>query len=239
MAVQEHFEGFDTAPDEQSKSAHKREAQAIRKLADKIADLGDTAFARLHFEDEDIKEAFKKARSLKRNSDERRRQLQFTAKLLRSYGHESLEQQLLGMSATAKEDPKAMRLEQLREYLIHGGIKGVNSLVELIPGIDRNRLRTLVKRAHDELSSTIPDRPAARALYQFIKAEVNRAQVEIPASMLRAKTKFSGKAKAEAEGEQPVSQLLVGGPVLQVPGRKDAADDEAELDAELDKELDE
>lgn len=191
MAVQEHFEGFDTEPDELSRSAHKREAQAIRKLADRIADLGDTAFARLKFEEEEVKEAFVKARSLKRISDERRRQLQFAAKLLRSFGHESLEQQINGMSSTAKEDPKAMRLEMLREFLIHGGIKGVNSMVELIPAIDRNKLRTLVKRAHDELTSTLPDRPAARALYQYIKAEVNKAGVEIPDTMLRPKSNGS------------------------------------------------
>ena len=187
MAVQEHFEGFDTEPDELSRSAHKREAQAIRKLADKIADLGDTAFARLKFEEEEVKEAFVKARSLRRISDERRRQLQFAAKLLRSFGHEDLENQINNLRTTAKEDPKAMRLEMLREYLIHGGIKGVNSLVELIPSIDRNKLRTLVKRAHDELSSTLPDRPQARALYKFIKTEVNNAGVEIPDTMLRPK----------------------------------------------------
>lgn len=189
MAVQEHFEGFDTAPDEMSRSAHKREAQAIRKLADKIANLGDQAFARLSFEEAEVKEAFVKARSLRRTSDERRRQLQYAAKLLRSFGHESLEEQLSGMSATAKVDPQAMRLEQLREYLIHNGIKGVNAMVELIPSIDRNKLRTLVKRAHDELCSTLPDRPAARALYQFIKAEVKAAGVEIPETMQRQKPK--------------------------------------------------
>lgn len=191
MAVQEHFEGFDTEPDELSRSAHKREAQAVRKLADKIADLGDTAFARLKFEEEEVKEAFVKARSLRRISDERRRQLQFAAKLLRSFGHEDLENQINNLSTTAKEDPKAMRLEMLREYLIHGGIKGVNSLVELIPSIDRNKLRTLVKRAHDELSSTLPDRPQARALYKFIKTEVNNAGVEIPDTMLRPKSNGS------------------------------------------------
>lgn len=191
MAVQEHFEGFDTEPDELSRSAHKREAQAIRKLADKIADLGDTAFARLKFEEEEVKEAFVKARSLRRISDERRRQLQFAAKLLRSFGHEDLENQINNLSTTAKEDPKAMRLEMLREYLIHGGIKGVNSLVELIPSIDRNKLRTLVKRAHDELSSTLPDRPQARALYKFIKTEVNNAGVEIPDTMQRPKSNGS------------------------------------------------
>lgn len=210
MAVQEHFEGFDTAPDEQSKSAHKREAQAIRKLAEKIADLGDSAFVRLKFEDEEVKEAFKKARSLKRTSDERRRQLQFTAKLLRNYGHKSLEQQVNGIGATAKEDPKAMRLEMLREYLIHNGIKGVNALVELIPSIDRNKLRTLVKRAHDELSATIPDRPAARALYQYIKAEVNRAQIEIPDAMLRQKPVFKPKTQetvSEIEAVDPQDKI--------------------------------
>ena len=40
MAEQQHFEGFDGEPEELSRSAYKREAQAIRKLADKIADLG-------------------------------------------------------------------------------------------------------------------------------------------------------------------------------------------------------
>ena len=33
MAEQQHFEGFDSEPEELSRSAHKREAQAIRKLA--------------------------------------------------------------------------------------------------------------------------------------------------------------------------------------------------------------
>lgn len=191
MAVQEHFEGFDTEPDELSRSAHKREAQAIRKLADRIAQLGDQAFSRLSFPDEEVKEAFVKARSLRRNSDERRRQLQFAAKMLRSFGHEELESQLEGMNNTSSADPRAMRLEMLREFLIHGGIKGVNAMVELIPSIDRNKLRTLVKRAHDELSSTLPDRPAARALYQFIKAETARAGVEIPDTMLRARSNGS------------------------------------------------
>lgn len=183
MAVQEHFEGFDTAPDEMSRSAHKREAQAIRKLADQIAALGDQAFGRLVFPDQEVKDAFVTARSLRRVSDERRRQLQYAAKLLRSFGHEDLEQQVQGISATSKEDPQSLRLEQLREFLIQKGIKGVNAMVELIPGIDRNKLRTLVKRAQDELTSTLPDRPAARALYQFVKAEVKKAGVEIPDAM--------------------------------------------------------
>lgn len=188
MAVQEHFEGFDAPPEEWSRSAQKREAQAIRQLAEDIANLGDTAFSRLQFEELEIKEAFVKARSLRRNSDERRRQLQYAAKLLRSFGHEDLVAQITGMSATSKEDPKAMRLEMLREFLIFSGIKGVNAFVELIPSVDRNKLRTLVKRASEEAAKDLPgEKPAARALYKYIKQEVNNANVEIPDELCRAK----------------------------------------------------
>lgn len=204
MAVQEHFEGFDTAPDEMSRSAHKRAAQAIRKLAEDLAALGDQAFSRLEYPDPEVKEALAKARSLRRNSDERRRQLQYAAKLLRTYGHEDLEQQFKALSATAKEDPMAMRLELLREYLIHSGIKGVNAMVELIPSIDRNKLRTLVKRAHDELATTQGERPQARALFQFIKAEVKKSGVEIPDHMQRAKEK-EPKPKAASSTDAAAS----------------------------------
>ena len=58
MAEQQHFEGFDSEPEELSRSAYKREAQAIRKLADKIADLGTLSFKHLNFPDESVKEAF-------------------------------------------------------------------------------------------------------------------------------------------------------------------------------------
>ena len=37
MAEQQHFEGFDAEPEEESRSSHKRQAQAIRKLVEKIA----------------------------------------------------------------------------------------------------------------------------------------------------------------------------------------------------------
>ena len=76
MAEQKHFEGFDSAPEEESRSAHKREAQAIRKLVEKIADLGDQSFKSLVIP-QDVKDALIIARKLKPKSDERRRQLQY------------------------------------------------------------------------------------------------------------------------------------------------------------------
>ena len=44
MAEQQHFEGFDAEPEEESRSSHKRQAQAIRKLVEKIANLGEQSF---------------------------------------------------------------------------------------------------------------------------------------------------------------------------------------------------
>lgn len=114
MAEQQHFEGFDEAPDEESRSAHKREAQALRKLVDKIADLGDQSFKALVMPQE-VTDAFIIARKLKAKSDERRRQLQYVAKLARRYDDIDLEQQVNMLGASSKEDPNTMRLEKLRE----------------------------------------------------------------------------------------------------------------------------
>ncbi len=183
MAVQEHFEGFDQEPDELSRSAHKREAQKIRKLAEDLSNLGKQSFDALTFPDEEVREALILARSMKRNSDERRRQLQYAAKLMRNHELDELIGQVKMQGSAAKADPQAQRLENLRENLIHGGVKALNEYCAAVRDADRNKLRTLIKRAHDELSSGLPDRPAARALYQYLKSEQKRTQAPLPVTL--------------------------------------------------------
>lgn len=180
MDEQQHFEGFDSEPEELSRSAYKREAQAIRKLADKIADLGTLSFKHLNFPDESVKEAFVIARGMRKNSDEKRRQLQFAAKLLRAYDAEDLKKQIESIGATPKADPNAMRLENLRENLIRGGVKALNTFTAVINDTDRNKLRTLIKKAKDELAQEKGERPAARALFKYIKSELQRSGAAIP-----------------------------------------------------------
>ena len=180
MAVQEHFEGFDAPPELISRSAHKRDAQAIRKLAEKIEAFGDLTFKKLNFPDESIREALIVARSLRKNSDEKRRQLQYVAKLMRQYDLSELKNQINSLGATPKADPTAMRMENLRENLILGGTETLNEFTSLIYDTDRNKLRTLIKKAKEELNSVLPERPAARALFKYLKAELKRAGVEVP-----------------------------------------------------------
>ena len=185
MAEQQHFEGFDSEPEELSRSAYKREAQAIRKLADKIADLGTLSFKHLNFPDESVKEAFVIARGMRKNSDEKRRQLQFAAKLLRAYDAEDLKKQIESIGATPKADPNAMRLENLRENLIRGGVKALNTFTAVINDTDRNKLRTLIKKAKDELAQEKGERPAARALFKYIKSELQRSGAAIPEELAK------------------------------------------------------
>ncbi len=187
MAEQKHFEGFDASPEEESRSAHKREAQAIRKLVEKIADLGEQSFKSLIIP-QDVKEALLIARKLKPKSDERRRQLQYVAKLQRAYDDSDLEQQISMLGASSKVDPNALKLEKLREKLIAGGIEVVNALCSLVADIDRNKLRNLVKKAKEEASKIESEevaKPNSRALFKYIKTELNKAKVQIPDDLIK------------------------------------------------------
>ena len=184
MAEQQYFSGFDSEPEEISRSAQKREAQAVRKLAEDLAKLGSEAFNALTFPDDEVKQALLTARSLKRNSDERRRQLQYAAKLMRNYDLAPLKQELSMQGASAAVDPNAMRLEHLRSELIASGAPAINALCALIYNIDRNKLRTLVKKAQQEVLKEQSAKPALRELYQYLKSSFAQSKVAIPASLL-------------------------------------------------------
>lgn len=180
-----HFEGFDAEPEEYSRSAHKREAQALRKLIEEIANLGDQSFKRLVLP-EDVREAIVVARKLRPRSDERRRQLQFAAKLARDYPETDFKTQVAMLGASSKEDPDIMRFEKLRAELIENGVVCVNNLCQICAEIDRNKLRTLVKKAKEEAAKVdeSAEKPASRALYKFVKTEIKKAGIAVPATLL-------------------------------------------------------
>ncbi len=181
----QHFEGFDQEPEEESRSAQKRAAQALRRLCDDIAALGEQSYRALDMPEE-LREAFEVARGLKPHSDERRRQLQYAAKLLRRAEGLNLQQQLQMQGASAKVDPNALRLEKLREeFLVHGKA-AIDAFVGLIVDTDRNKLRVLVKKAQQEAATAESgaERPAARQLFKYLKSELARSGIEVPASLL-------------------------------------------------------
>lgn len=167
---------------ESSRSAQKRAAQEVRRLIGQIADLGEQSFNALEMPD-DVRAALEAARSMSRRSDERRRQLQYAAKLQRAYPEFDLKGKYEHLSASIKTDPQAQRLERLRDELIEGGTATLNAFCALVRDTDRNRLRTLIKKAQresiDAAASCLP-RPCARELYRFVKAELARSGSELP-----------------------------------------------------------
>lgn len=179
----QHFEGFDHEAEEESRSAHKREAQAIRKLVEKIADLGEQSYKALTLPD-DLRAAITMARKLRPRSDERRRQLQYAAKILRGYEDLDLQSQINLLGASAKEDPNAMRLELLREEFITRGKEAIDAFCALITDTDRNKLRQYVKKAAEEAAGDPGNpKPHARTLYKYIKAELARAGLPVPQTL--------------------------------------------------------
>ena len=97
-----------------------------------------------------------------------------------------LEQQVNMLGASAKEDPNTMRLEKLRENMLTGGVEVLNGFCSLVLDTDRNKLRNLVKKAKAELNNDAEaQKPNSRALFKFLKSEINRAKVEIPQELIK------------------------------------------------------
>ncbi len=187
----QHFEGFDEKPDEFSRSARKRDAQEIRRQVENVANLGDQAFKNISL-DPDVREAIEKARAMKINSDERRRQLQYAARLQRGVETQDLGEQIALLGASSKEDPDTMRFERLRSELISGGVSVVNSLCSLCKDLDRKKLMSLVRKAKAEFKQEQQtentdvkiQKPESRKLYRYIKDEIRKAGIQVPETLL-------------------------------------------------------
>ena len=159
-----------------SRSARKREAQALRALIEKAAGLGREDFAALTLPEE-LREALEAARALRPRSDERRRQLQFAARRLRALDDFDLAQAMGRLHQSAHEDPVAQRLERLRARLLEEGLPLVNALCALIKDTDRTKLRQLVRQAQAGREG------AATRLYRHLRDEFARTGLEVPANL--------------------------------------------------------
>lgn len=103
-----------------SKSARKREAQAVRALADRLVELGPEELARV-VEDGDVLDAVRAAQAMPSHGAGRR-QRQYIAKLLRSMDTDAI----VGALARADAAPAEARrrfhaAERLRDALTRGG----------------------------------------------------------------------------------------------------------------------
>ena len=164
-----HANGDHHDDDTVSRSQQRRDALAVFDLADQLASLSNSQLNALPLTDE-LREAVEDTRRIKSHVA-RKRQTQFLAKLLRrdEDSVEALRRALEHDKADARRETAALhRLEQWRERLIDEGDGALGELIDLCPGADRQRLRSLVRQARTEKLQNRPPR-AFREIFQELK----------------------------------------------------------------------
>lgn len=151
-----------------SKTALKREMEALQKLGTRLVGLSNADLARVPIDDPDLEEAIATARRLK-SREGLRRQMQYIGKLMRRIDASGIEAALLeqerGQKALAK---RFHELEELRDTMLEQGPSSVAAALQRFPNADRQRLRQLLLQAGKEQAANKPP-AAARKLFRYLR----------------------------------------------------------------------
>ncbi len=163
-----------------SKSARKREAQAIFDLAAELAGLSEHQIRQLPV-DEPLRVLIRKVKGI-RSHVARKRETQFLAKQLRNL-------ELGPLLVAVRPDAEAQRqeqgrlhlLEHWRDRLLEEGDAALAEAMRVFPGLEPQPVRALVRQAQRERARAPEAMPAAaRKLFQLLKGHLPEA-VDAPA----------------------------------------------------------
>lgn len=156
-----------------SKSARKREIEALQVLAERMAGLSDRELQRLGV-DQALRDAISLVRPM-RPSGARNRQLKHCVKFMhgddlaevRAY-LDNRQSQQVGVNREFHE------LERWRDRLVGEGDKALEELIGLHRDLDRQRLRQLVRDAGRERETGKPA-GAGRKLFRYLRDSIVQA----------------------------------------------------------------
>ncbi len=155
-----------------SRSARKRDSEALQKLGTELVKLPDTELARIPLP-EDLAEAVSLARRLPKGGG-LRRQMQHIGALMRRVDATPIRSALAGLRTEHATAAEALhRVERWRDRLLAEGDAGVDALLEDAPHADGVRLRRLIAEAHHERAQSKPPR-ATRELFRYLRDAVLR-----------------------------------------------------------------
>lgn len=150
-----------------SKSARKREMQALQEIGENIINLSDGEFATIPLEGE-LLTAIMLARRLK-SGEGRRRQMQYVGKLMRHADTTAIAAAFQDLqNGRALHNQQFHRLEQLRDELIEHGVSAIEQALTLYPQADRQHLRQLITASVKEREQQKPP-AAARKLFRYLR----------------------------------------------------------------------
>ena len=169
MAVRKppYGDTFEEADDRPSKSARKREMQALQEIGEAIIKLSDGEFATIPLEGE-LLDAIMLARRLK-SGEGLRRQMQYVGKLMRNVDTVAIGTALQDLqNGRALHNQRFHQLEQLRDTLIIEGTSAMDKVLENYPHADRQHLRQLIATASKEREQEKPP-AASRKLFRYLR----------------------------------------------------------------------
>ena len=165
-------EDFDWQDEEQeeiiwvSKSEIKRDAEALKKLGEKLVDLTKAKLDKIPLEDA-LLEAVNLAQRLQKEA--RRRQLQYIGKLLRGMDVEPIQAALEKLENKHQQQQAMLhKLELLRDELVAKGDDALTDFLMDYPQADRQHLRNLIRTASKEKEQNKPAK-AYREIFQYLK----------------------------------------------------------------------
>jgi len=157
----------DSVSEKPSKSARKREVEALQLLAEQMSALSDQELRRLNI-DRQLRDAIGQARSM-RPSGARNRQLKHCVKFM---DPEELAEVRAYLADRHSQQVAANRefheIERWRDRLVDEGDEGLAMLFETYPSLDRQRVRQLCRDATREKETGKPP-GAGRKLYRFLR----------------------------------------------------------------------
>jgi ribosome-associated protein len=153
-----------------SKSQRKREMSALQDIGAELIELNDQQLAGMELP-ESLHAAVAEARKLRANGA-RRRQLQYSGKLMRQVDPAPIREKLDGFRSTsAAETARLHRIERWRERLLEDPA-AVAEFIAAHPGTDSQQLRTLIRNTAEERARGKPPKHF-RALFQMIRSVID------------------------------------------------------------------
>lgn len=158
----------DNALDERpSKSARKREVEALQDLGSALVELTDGDLKTIPLDDE-LADAIAVARRI-RDFSGKRRQLQFIGKLMRKIDTTPIEAAYNDLlHGQQQRNEHFHQLEALRDRLVGEGIDAMGAVLDAWPHADRQHLRQLILAAQKEHAANQPP-AAARKLFKYLR----------------------------------------------------------------------
>jgi len=153
--------------EEISKSQHKRDLEALKKLGWRLLEFSDDALRQLALP-EILLDALRTAQRIKSHGA-RKRQMQYIGRLIRDIDATPIREAIDAADHHQSSQTKEFHLiEDLREKLLAEGDGALPEVLSHFPRCDRQHLRKLVRQAKKEQEAHQPPR-ASRLLFRYLR----------------------------------------------------------------------